>query len=32
MNDPYVSSYIYVNNRPTLFVDPSGWSHPVGEQ
>lgn len=24
MNDPYVSAYAYVNNRPTLFVDPSG--------
>lgn len=23
-SDPYVSSYAYVNNRPTLFVDPSG--------
>ena len=23
-NDPYVSTYAYVNNRPTLFVDPSG--------
>ncbi len=23
-SDPYVSTYAYVNNRPTLFVDPSG--------
>ena len=23
-SDPYVSSYAYVNNRPTLYVDPSG--------
>lgn len=22
--DPYVSSYVYVNNRPTVGVDPSG--------
>ena len=22
--DPYVSAYIYVHNRPTVFVDPSG--------
>lgn len=25
--DPYVSSYVYVRNRPTLFTDPSGMSH-----
>ena len=24
--DPYVSAYVYVNNDPTLFVDPSGKS------
>lgn len=24
ISDSYVSSYAYVNNRPTLFVDPSG--------
>lgn len=24
ISDPYVSTYAYVNNRPTLFVDPSG--------
>lgn len=23
-SDPYVSTYAYVNNRPALFVDPSG--------
>jgi RHS repeat-associated protein len=22
--DPYVSSYVYADNRPTLFIDPSG--------
>jgi RHS repeat-associated protein len=22
--DPYVASYVYVNNRPSLFVDPTG--------
>ena len=31
--DPYVASYVYVNNRPTVFVDPErqphlrGWIH-----
>jgi RHS repeat-associated protein len=26
LRDPYVSTYIYVNNRPTLLLDPSGES------
>lgn len=33
--DPYVADYVYVNNRPSLFVDPTGMfcligSHPEG--
>ncbi len=24
LSDPYVSAYVYANNRPTLLVDPSG--------
>lgn len=29
--DPYVASYVYVNNRPTVLIDPSGlcgWTDP----
>jgi RHS repeat-associated protein len=31
MVDPYVAAYAYVNNRPTVFTDPSGETPLAGE-
>lgn len=31
MTDPYVSAYVYADNRPTVLIDPSGlcaWNDP----